>query len=187
MNKLKKHRSEIVWGLVVIFLVLCATCFKNKQIVFRSPVLIETISPASDNWAEVKMNEMIQEALEEKCPVSEPEATRGDKWVGIASYYSEEGCIGCPPHFDENGKLFYRTANGEVFNDENKTIAFNELPLGTIVRVRNLENNMIVKVPVTDRHGADNEKYGWRIADLSLGTKKAINCSDLCEVEILEL
>jgi len=70
MNKLKKHRSEIVWGLVVIFLVLCATCFKNKQIVFRSPVLIETISPASDNWAEVKMNEMIQEALEER-PVSE--------------------------------------------------------------------------------------------------------------------
>jgi len=107
--------------------------------------------------------------------------------VGVASYYSEDGCIGCPPHFDKQGNLFYRTANGEIFNDENKTIAFNELPLGAVVMVRNLENNMIVKVPVTDRHGADNEKYGWRIADLSLGTKKAINCSDLCEVEILEL
>lgn len=97
-------------------------------------------------------------------------------WVGIASYYSRKGCVGCNP-----GRIM---ANRKPLVDSNLTLAFQRLPLGSMVKVTNLKNNMFVVAEVTDRGGY--EKLG-RIADLSLGTKNSINCSDLCKVKIEEL
>jgi len=97
-------------------------------------------------------------------------------WEGTASYYSESGCIGCSPNLT--------MANGEGFDEDALTIAFNKLPLGSLVRVTNIANEQEVTVEVTDRGGF--EALG-RIADLSKGVKEVINCSDLCEVRVEEL
>jgi len=96
-----------------------------------------------------------------------------ESWIGLASYYSHEGCVGC------NGKQIM--SNGKPFIEEAITIAYNRVPLGSYVRVTNLKTGDSIVAEVTDTGGF--EELG-RIADLSLGTKNAINCSDICEVEI---
>jgi rare lipoprotein A len=42
-------------------------------------------------------------------------------------------------------------ANGKIFNQYALTIACNHLPLGTMVKITNLENGKIVRAQVTDR------------------------------------
>ena len=101
------------------------------------------------------------------------------RWQGVASYYSEAGCLGCSPNLT--------MANGETFKDYGFTVAFNKLPLDTWVTVRNMETDDITYARITDRHGADNEKYGFRLIDLSLAVKNAISCTDLCNVEVKEV
>ena len=58
--------------------------------------------------------------------------------IGIASYY---------------GKKFHkkRTANGEVFNMYKVSAAHKSYPLGTKVRVTNLENGKSIKLVINDR------------------------------------
>ena len=58
--------------------------------------------------------------------------------VGLASYY---------------GKEFHgrKTANGETFNMYKLTAAHRVLPLGTMIKVTNLENGRWVEVKVNDR------------------------------------
>ena len=70
---------------------------------------------------------------------------------GIASWYG--------PNF--HGKL---TANGEIFNQYDITAAHKTLPLPSIVRVTNLENNREIVVRINDR----GPFVGNRIIDLSL-------------------
>ena len=98
------------------------------------------------------------------------------EWHGTASYYSEAGCVGC----SENLTM----ANGKRFDENALTIAFNKLPLGSLVRVTNIANKQEVIVEVTDRGGF--EALG-RVADLSKKVKEVINCSDLCEVRVEEI
>lgn len=97
-------------------------------------------------------------------------------WEGVASYYSREGCVGCSKNL--------LMANGKPLVNENLTVAFNKLKLGSKVKVINLKNNMSVMATVTDTGGF--ERLG-RIIDLTVGTKNAINCSDLCRVKVEEL
>lgn len=58
--------------------------------------------------------------------------------VGTASWYGR----------DFNGKP---TANGEIFDSRKLTAAHKKIPLGSIVLVRNLENNREVLVTINDR------------------------------------
>ncbi len=58
--------------------------------------------------------------------------------VGTASWYG--------PGF--NGR---RTANGEIYNQEDLTAASRSLPLGTLVMVTNLDNGRAVEVRINDR------------------------------------
>ncbi|HEU4555054.1 MAG TPA: septal ring lytic transglycosylase RlpA family protein [Chitinophaga sp.] len=55
------------------------------------------------------------------------------------------------------------TANGEVFDNDSMTAAHNSLPLGTFVKVTNLNNGRSVIVKITDRLAATNK----RIIDLT--------------------
>lgn len=64
--------------------------------------------------------------------------SRGFRQRGIASWYGK----------DFNGK---KTSNGETYNMHAMTAAHKTLPLGTFVRVHNLENNRRVEVRVNDR------------------------------------
>jgi rare lipoprotein A (peptidoglycan hydrolase) len=118
--------------------------------------------------------------------VAEPEtlsfvhkATTKDSIIGTASYYSLEGCVGC-----REDRLM---ANGELLRDDVYTVAYNLAPLDTWVAVRNVETDDITYARVTDRHGADNAEYGYRLIDLTVAVKDAISCSDLCKVEVWKL
>lgn len=57
---------------------------------------------------------------------------------GIASYYADKF----------NGR---KTANGEIYDGKKMTAACNQLPLGTWIRVTNLNNNRSVIVKTNDR------------------------------------
>lgn len=78
-----------------------------------------------------------------------------------------------------------KTANGERYNPNGLTAAHKTLPLGTIVSVRNLENDKTVVVRINDRgpyiHG--------RIIDLSKGAALKIGMlgSGTAEVEVATL
>jgi rare lipoprotein A len=71
-------------------------------------------------------------------PKGELSLDLGIKDRGVASWYGKEF----------HGKL---TANGEVFDMTAYTAAHRKLPLGSIVRVINLENGKFVQVRITDR------------------------------------
>lgn len=85
------------------------------------------------------------------------------KWVGMASYYSENGCLGC--------SATLTMANGEKLDDDALTLAFNMAPLNKMVMIENQRNGKKVMAKITDRGGF--HKYN-RIADLSLAAAKAI-------------
>ena len=76
----------------------------------------------------------------------------------VASFY----------HFKFEGR---KTANGEIFSNNNLTAAYNHVPLGTILKVINIKNNKNVIVRVNDRCGVDSridlsQKAFSSIADL---------------------
>ena len=85
-----------------------------------------------------------------------PDAT-GYRQKGLASWYG--------PGF--HGKT---TANGEKYNMHAMTAAHKTLPFGTLVRVRNLENNREVVVRINDR----GPFVRGRIIDLSNASAQAI-------------
>lgn len=73
-----------------------------------------------------------------------------DSAVGYASFYS-------------NKFIGKKTANGEVFSQDKLTCAHNSLPMGTILKVTNLNNDKSVVVRVNDRMHHLNS----RLVDLS--------------------
>ena len=83
--------------------------------------------------------------------------SKGFRQRGIASWYGK----------DFHGK---KTSNGEIYNMYAMTAAHKTLPLGTFVRVHNLENNREVEVRVNDR----GPFVRGRIIDLSYTAAKDI-------------
>ncbi len=81
-----------------------------------------------------------------------------DQMEGIASWYGE----------DFNGRL---TASGEVYDMYKFTAAHKTLPLGTVVKVTNLDNGKTVEVKVNDR----GPYVKGRIIDLSRTAGRAID------------
>ena len=63
------------------------------------------------------------------------------------------------------------TASGEIFDMRQLTAAHRTLPLGTRLRVANLENGRIVRVRVNDRGPYVTD----RILDLSYGAARALD------------
>jgi rare lipoprotein A len=63
-----------------------------------------------------------------------------------------------------------RTASGEVFDDAKLTAAHKSLPLGTKVKVTNLENGRSVRVEINDR----GPFVGNRLIDLSRAAAHAL-------------
>lgn len=74
--------------------------------------------------------------------------------TGLASYYSRR--------FD--GK---KTAGGERFSNDEMVAAHRTLPLGTLVRVHNLENGESVDVRITDRGASRANRREGVIIDVS--------------------
>jgi rare lipoprotein A len=86
-------------------------------------------------------------------PQREPRAVA----TGTASWYGR-------PH---HGR---RTASGEPFDMNALTAAHRTLPLGTRVRVTNLDNGRVVEVRINDRGPTRTD----RIIDLSYGAARAL-------------
>lgn len=89
--------------------------------------------------------------------------------AGPASYYSRAGCLGCDPNVI--------MANGQPLNDSALTMA---VPahmvryVGHKAKVTNIATGQSVVALITDTGGFYKEKYGYRVADLTIGTKLAI-------------
>jgi 3D (Asp-Asp-Asp) domain-containing protein len=109
---------------------------------------------------------------------------------GEATIYTDtlEGCLGCRPYYDENGKLYFVMANGERLDCERKTVACgvgtscNQFPLGTVVVVQNVENGMFTTAEVTDT-GGFGKLYG-RILDMTPAVARAINLNGKGQVRV---
>jgi rare lipoprotein A len=80
---------------------------------------------------------------------------------GLASYY------GPGFHGEE-------TASGEAFNQRAMTAAHRTLPLGTVVRVTNLENDRSVVVRINDRGPYGRNYRRGTIIDLSKGAAQRL-------------
>ena len=82
---------------------------------------------------------------------------KSESYIGLASYY---------------GRYFQgdSTASGERYDTEKLTAASKTLPLGTMINVTNLENNLSVIVRVNDR----GPYVRGRILDLSLAAAKKL-------------
>jgi rare lipoprotein A len=78
--------------------------------------------------------------------------------TGIASWYGHKW----------KGRM---TASGERFHPDSMTAAHKTLPFGTIVEVRNLKNDSVVHVVITDRL----PKSSTRSIDLSPAAAKRLN------------
>jgi rare lipoprotein A (peptidoglycan hydrolase) len=78
--------------------------------------------------------------------------------TGIASWYGHKW----------EGRM---TASGERFHPDSMTAAHKTLPFGTIVEVRNLKNDSVVHVVITDRL----PKSSTRSIDLSPASAKRLN------------
>jgi rare lipoprotein A len=94
--------------------------------------------------------------------------------VGVASWYGE----------DFHGKP---TATGEPYNMYGLSAAHKTIPLGSTVRVTNLENGRQVVVPVNDR----GPFVGDRIIDMSYGAARRLDMVDCglarVRVEVVEM
>lgn len=88
-----------------------------------------------------------------------PSSSSGDSREGMATYYAREF----------HGR---KTASGEIYDMNKLTAASVDLPLGTSVRVTNLENRKSVVVRINDRM-PKNAK--GRIIDLSFAGAKALD------------
>lgn len=106
-------------------------------------------------------------------PNPTPAPAPATQWAGLASYYSENGCLGCSPTLT--------MANGQRLDDTKLTVAFNRAPLNRQVEITNQATGQTVIATVTDRGGF--ERHG-KIIDLNLATKNAIGCGDVCRVSI---
>jgi rare lipoprotein A len=84
-----------------------------------------------------------------------------EEMQGVASWYGE----------DFNGHL---TASGEVYDMYEYTAAHKTLPMGTVVKVVNLENGMSTQVRINDR----GPFVEGRIIDLSRTAGRAIGIRD---------
>lgn len=69
---------------------------------------------------------------------------------------------------------FQLMANGQPLKDNNLTAASWDYPLGTRVRVTNLNNDRTVIVTITDRGPAKRLYNKGRVIDLSMGAFRAI-------------
>lgn len=188
-KRINQHAISIVtliWILLPVFLLLWVISQsitihnlkdRQKQLETKLDTIMEVLNaPAlkpSPNPTDLPTPTPVERVLPKKPSTGTGEAGSSAKlttWTGKVSHYSRAGCLGC----SENLTM----ANGQPLDDEALTIAFNKAPLGTKLKLTNIDNGKTVIVTVTDRGGF--EKLG-RLADLvpavarALGTKTDIS------------
>ena len=106
-------------------------------------------------------------------PLKKSTVKQGEVIRGVSSWYG--------PNF--HGKL---TANGEVYDQYGVTAAHKTLPLGTVARVTNIDNEKSVILRITDR----GPFIAGRMLDCSMGAAKKLGFHEQgtakVKVEIIE-
>lgn len=74
-------------------------------------------------------------------------------------------------HYGGNYKTQRKMANGDYYHPGKYTAAMTNVPLGTMVRVKNLQNGKVVEVEVTDR----GPFVKGRVIDLSVIAAEALD------------
>lgn len=131
---------------------------------YMDTTLVANASPVTTIVTHVKTSTKAKRMRAHRGPLTEPVVLEG-----TASYYSRAGCLGCNPLFV--------MANGQVLDDNALTMAIGAHMshlVGYNAKVTNLANGKSVMVRITDTGGFYKEKYGHRVADLTIGTKQAI-------------
>lgn len=82
--------------------------------------------------------------------------------TGVASYYADSF----------QGR---KTASGTTFDNRTLVAAHPSLPLGSVVRVTNLQNQRSVVVQIVDRGPAENVRAGGVIIDVSRATAERLD------------
>lgn len=158
-----RANKKYVW--IFIFFILGLWLGGKLQMRRDAKLVVPEVKPVIVEPQEVKITPKVEPTTAPKAP------QRPTK--GKASYYSVEGCIGCSPN---------RTmANGQRLDDSRVTLAYNHAPLNTWVVITNVGTGDTIKAQITDRGGF--ERHG-KIADLSVATKEAIGCGDVCQIII---
>lgn len=179
----------LVYIVVMTGLAMINNFFEHNRLVFKSPVVVTFNAPIAvetrDKWlspiASQSAEPVVEQATESAELVPQVEAAEPEPLVlrGEASYYSEDGCLGCSETLT--------MANGERLDDTKYTVALTPETvseyklLNDMVKIYNPSTDRTVVAKVTDTGGFG--KYN-RVADLSLATKEALSCADICEVEI---
>jgi rare lipoprotein A (peptidoglycan hydrolase) len=130
--------------------------------------------------AEEATPEVLTPVISQEMIYEPPTIVNENIWSGKASWYGEADheCLGC--------RADRLMANGERFNENARTVAFNRLPLGSRVIVTNLTNGESVEAIVTDTGGFE-QLDDPRIIDLSKATAQLIGCEGLCQVKVAEV
>ena len=100
-------------------------------------------------------------------PAQQPEVKKHWYQIGRASWYG-------------GGFQGHETASGENYNMTDLTCAHRSLPLGTLVRVTNLDNHKSVVVRVTDR----GPYLASRVIDLSYAAAHFLGFDGLAKVRL---
>ena len=141
----------------------------NKNIIFRITntyvlIIFSLISCASST--KIPKSDSI---IEQKQPTSV-----GDIQYGVSSYYADKF----------HGK---RTANGEIYDMYGISGAHQTLPLNSIVKITNLENNRVLTMKINDRGPFIKD----RIFDCSYGAAVKLEFiskgTAIVKVEVIEI
>jgi rare lipoprotein A len=122
-------------------------------VVTLSAACAGTVGPSTVQAPSAPMASAVTSSATAPAPIS----TAASRETGTAGWYGKE----------YQGK---KTASGEVFDMNGLTAAHRTLPLGTVIRVTNLDNFKNVKIKINDR-GPFTES---RILDLSYGAAKEL-------------
>lgn len=134
---------------VTFFIVVLTIAQANKP---QEPV--ELLSPLASPIVNSQVE--IVAPIVSPSPTPTPTPKPKSDFVGKASIYSRDGCLGC----SENMIM----ANGQPLDDNALTVAFNDAPLGTTIKIKNTHNGNEVTARVTDTGGF--KRHG-RIVDVT--------------------
>ena len=152
-----------LWPSLLLVAVAALTgCHQSKPVYAPLPSAATAPSVANESGPTYPAPIVRRPPLAPAAPAPEnaPDPTLGkpiSTEIGMASWYG-------PPYHN------HQAADGSVFDQNALTAAHRELPMGTIVRVTNVETNQSVVVKITDR----GPFVSGRTLDLSLAAAKAI-------------
>lgn len=146
----------------------------KKAILILPILLLTSCAPYEEQQKDIKESHTAGRIINDN--VDFKKHATGEFKVG--SSYKKKGNVYAPKidiDYDEEGFASWygprfhgkKTANGTKYNQNEYTAAHPTLPLPSVVKVTNLENNRTIKLVVNDRGPFHNSKKRPRIIDVS--------------------